>query len=337
MAITWFEALTGFEEPAYDEVRRVLSVDGRVLRSPVNGQAWGIGHLDTPSLGELRPRALASLTPQPGAFTVSNVSGDVGALHRHAAHRGALFLVASQFNLLEMVGPDVTPEHGVTRYAGDPTQGPACAIAAGAATIYRNCFAPVDGHIGQTRARQIDCLKDVGTALGNTDGSLWTMRNGYAMCTEPGLAAIRATLDGKSPDELDALRGLLRIGVHSDVEVTSGGRTGQHVSQAFCSALPVAYAGGSLELWAPFATLVLEAAYEATLWAGVLNAAQHGSNLVFLTHLGGGAFGNKRAWIDAAMRRALARVRDAGAALDVRLVSYGAPDRASIRLAQSFA
>jgi hypothetical protein len=55
-----------------------------------------------------------------------------------------------------MVGPAVTPEHGVTRYKDDPTQGPACAIAAGAATIYRNYFAPVgDGH-GQTKERQLD-------------------------------------------------------------------------------------------------------------------------------------------------------------------------------------
>jgi len=37
----------------------------------------------------------------------------------------APFQVASQFNLLEMTGPSVTPEHGVARYAHDPTQGPA--------------------------------------------------------------------------------------------------------------------------------------------------------------------------------------------------------------------
>ena len=45
--------------------------------------------------------------------------------------------MASQFNLLEMTGPEITPEDGVTRYAHDRTQGPACAIAAGAATVYR--------------------------------------------------------------------------------------------------------------------------------------------------------------------------------------------------------
>ena len=79
---------------------------------------------------------------------------------------GALFQVASQFNLLEMTGPEVSPEDGITRYQHDRTQGPACAIAAGAATIYRNYFAPVGGGHGQTAKRQFDGLADLGEALG---------------------------------------------------------------------------------------------------------------------------------------------------------------------------
>ncbi|MCK5683507.1 hypothetical protein KAJ27_05280 [bacterium] len=51
-----------------------------------------------------------------------------------------MFQVASQFNLLEMVSPGVTPEEGVGRYEHDHTQGPACAIACGVGTIYRNYF-----------------------------------------------------------------------------------------------------------------------------------------------------------------------------------------------------
>ena len=64
--------------------------------------------------------------------------------------------------------------------------------------------------------------------------------------------------------------------------------------------------------------LVLEGAYEATLLAAALTAARTGSRLVFLTRLGGGAFGNDAAWIDTAMARAFDCVRDLG--LDVRLV-----------------
>jgi glyoxylase-like metal-dependent hydrolase (beta-lactamase superfamily II) len=81
-------------------------------------------------------------------------------MHGHADHAGALFQVASPFNLLEKVSPAVTPEDGVTRYQNDRTQGPACGMAAGAGTLYRNHFAPVsDGSqeaFGQTRELQLD-------------------------------------------------------------------------------------------------------------------------------------------------------------------------------------
>ena len=104
-----------------------------------------------------------------------------------------------------------------------------------------------------------------------------------------------------------------------DVEVTASTSVpGQHVTQVFCSALPVAY-GIQSELWQPFARLVLEAAYEATLLAGVLNMNRGRSPTVFLTRLGGGAFGNDNAWIDDAMARAFDCVRNTN--LDVRIVS----------------
>jgi hypothetical protein len=61
---------------------------------------------------------------------VTVVTGDVRQMHRSPENAAALFQVASQFNLLEMVSPATTPEHGVTRYQFDRTQGPACAIAA---------------------------------------------------------------------------------------------------------------------------------------------------------------------------------------------------------------
>ena len=73
--------------------------------------------------------------------------------------------------------------------------------------------------------------------------------------------------------------------------------------------------------WRNFARLVLDAAYEATLLAALINAQQSGSNVVYLTELGGGAFGNNPVWIHDAVRRALRLF--ARSALDVRLVSYG--------------
>ncbi|WP_244472785.1 hypothetical protein [Methylobacterium sp. Leaf89] len=248
-------------------------------------------------------------------------------MHLAPENRGALFQVASQFNMLEMVGPDVTPENGVAGYAHDRTQGPACAMAGGAATIYRNYLVPVAGETGQTSQRQLDGLADLGDTLAQHLGidraALWTMRNGYALPTQAGLAAIAEHLSTADAGTLDALRGRLRLGLHTDVEVTDGPAPRQLVSQIFCSALPVAYARLPSASWAPFARLVLEAAYEGTLMAGLLNAARGASNRVLLTRLGGGAFGNSDEWIDAAMLRALRLAGDHD--LDVAVVSYGHP------------
>ena len=335
----WFERLTGFREVGYVETRAKLEVTGTQLRSRVNDRSYGIGELELVSLETLRGR-VQSGGGLPGRLRVSVVTGEVRRMHQAPENVGALFQVASQFNLLEMVSPDVTPQHGVTRYQSDGTQGPACAIAAGAATVYRNYFAPVGGGMGQTSDRQLDGLADLGTALGEALGqpveALWSIRNGYAMCSREGLDAITAHLGSLERADVDKLSGKLCIGVHSDVEVTdANGPNRPFVSQAFCSALPVAY---NLHIpstyWQSFASLVLQAAYEATLWAAVLNAQRGASNVVLLTRLGGGAFGNEDDWIHAAMRRAFQLARDFD--LDVRIVSFSSPSRAIRLMAEEF-
>jgi len=103
----WFEKLTGFREANYDELV---------------------------CLQTLRERAESGVE-LPGRLKVSVVRGDIRKMHQSPENARALFQVASQFNLLEMTSYQVTPEHGVTGYQHDHTQGPACAIAAGAATI----------------------------------------------------------------------------------------------------------------------------------------------------------------------------------------------------------
>ncbi len=52
-----------------------------------------------------------------------------------------------------------------------------------------------------------------------------------------------------------------------------------------------------LRVYGPaFARLILwEVAYEATICTAILNAMSHGRNRLFLTLLGGGAFGNETA------------------------------------------
>ncbi|MBB3206194.1 hypothetical protein FHS27_002002 [Rhodopirellula rubra] len=314
--MTWFHRLTGVDENTPDQVRQELQIEDGRLVCP-NGNRFCFGRLETPKLSELR-NAVEHIEPIGRPSTIREVVADVRTLHCDRRNENALFQVASQFNLLEMTGPSVTPERGVGIYEADPTQGPACAIACGAGTIYRNYFVPVDGSVGQSMDKQIDCSSDLGLHLGNQTGEKWTMRNGYLLPTVEGLHQTTRRLEEATETELDELRGELRIGLQWQTDVTLADAT-HKVSQAYCSALPVAYGCGATDQWSPFAQLILDAAYEATLCAGVLNAAQTGVNTIYLTLLGGGVFGNRDSWITRAIERACYKLPGRG--LDLRCVS----------------
>jgi hypothetical protein len=320
----WFEELLGFTERTPDGVREKLQLDGTRVRSKITSKSYECGRLEVVSLQELRERVAAAAVQSDGKLQVAELIGDARALHMDVANAGALFQVASQFNLLEMVSPSVTPEHGIGIYENDPTQGPACAIACGAGTLYRNYFVELDGQLGQTAERQIDCLAGIGRALGNENNRLWEMRNGYALPTREGLEEINSRLHKMSEGELDEVRAKLKVGVHSDVQVTLNDCT-HVVTQVYCSAMPVAYTRHSSELWRVFAQLILDAAYEATFCAAAINAPRTGNKSLYLTMLGGGAFGNQESWIIAAIRRSLDLFRNRD--LNVRIVSFRRPNQ----------
>ena len=327
----WFEKLTGFREKSPQQVRENLIIDDRKMRSLINGKTLVAGRLSTPSLGELRQhiRDIRKV----GKLSLREVVANVQSLHTDPANAEALFQVASQFNLLEMVSPNRTPEAGVGIYDRDRAQGPACAVAAGAGTIYRNYFVPVNGQIGQSTANQIDCLADLGEAWVNSQNRLWQMKNGYALASHKGLTVISQKLQAASEEERDEFRKLLRIGIQWQTQVTL--QDCQHqVSQAYCSALPVAYSPVPTNLWSQFAKLILEAAYEATICTAILNAQNNGNKQLFLTLLGGGAFGNETSWIMDSIARALRLYQDAD--LDVAIVSYGSSKPSVRQLVKSF-
>lgn len=310
----WFEQLVGFVEESTDQVRANLYWEGGILYSRVNGAAYGTGQLSMPSLQQLR------MEVDTGAFRqnkVREVIGGVQDLHVLPENKGALVQVASQFNLLEMVGPQITPEQGVSRYAWDHTQGPACAIACGAATIYRNYFVEVNGQTGQTKNNQIDCLAEIGAHFHNAEKQYWVMQNGYALPGKSGLDELSAQIDSLNPEAYEALKGLLAVGIQQDAQVTIAEQP-QQLSQVFCSALPVSYAPGN---WESFARLILDALYEATLLAAIANRDRTDNNKVYLTLVGGGAFGNRSDWIIDAVVKNLKKY--AANDLDIRFVSYG--------------
>jgi hypothetical protein len=253
-----------------------------------------------------------------GQTTVSDLVADVKALHTDPASAGATFQVASQFNMLEMISPHVTPEAGIDRYESDPTQGPACAIACGAGTIHRNYLVPFqeNGTVvrGQTTRRQRTGLSELAAAL-ELDVD---MRNGYAFVAREELDRVGRRLDRLSGPERDELAGLLRLGVQSDTEATLD-NAGHLVTQVFCSAFPISYSRIDASAWEPLARLVLDAAYEGTLAAAAVAAAARGNRTVYLTWVGAGACGNPRGWVFEALQRAVELHRTAG--LDVQVVS----------------
>mmetsp|Transcript_64945 Transcript_64945/g.190000 ORF Transcript_64945/g.190000 Transcript_64945/m.190000 type:complete len:441 (-) Transcript_64945:67-1389(-) len=346
----WFSQLFGFSEAGgYAETKRWLRVveaqqpgGAQSLESLATGERFGCGHFITPTLAELRE--LGRNVRLPGKLRVTNELGDVGAKHAMRENRHAVFQAASQFNCLEFVGPSVRPEDGVACYAMDRTQGPCCAITCGPGTVFRNYCVPLDAQgvvatdsrkvaqHGQTALLQLQNLADFGSLLGNEGrpGRLYDIKGGYTIAGKQQLSRFREAL--KELGGNDAARSQIRIGVHSDVQVTSArwGReqlrdAEQTVTQVYGSACSVAYNRQSTaDDWEAFSRLVLEASYEATLLAAVLSAARHqteGSRRVFLTCLGGGVFGNRMEWIQSAMDRAFTLFKDFN--LDIRIVTYG--------------
>ena len=319
----WFRAVFGFDEGAsYATNQSHFKMEGDVM--VCGDRRFHVGSFETPSLQVLRER-VREASPRSGeeglSFTHMAAPTGVGPLHEDPANDGAVFQAASQFNCLEMVGPGVSPRRGITRYIDDNTQGPKCALACPAGTAYRNyrCLAGA----GQGGAAQIDCLSGVGAIVGNAKDAIWTMSNGYSLPkTKKSMGKLGARLEA-DPTLVARAEEALRVGVQWDTEVEC--RSGHRVCQVYASAVPVAYTKSTPSVdWAPFARLVLRGAYDATLCVARCLAAQRPTGervTVYLTSLGGGAFGNRSHWIGEAITAALEKHREAP--LDVVLIHYG--------------
>eukprot|EP00730_Choanoeca_flexa_P002823 TRINITY_DN11193_c0_g1_i1.p1 TRINITY_DN11193_c0_g1~~TRINITY_DN11193_c0_g1_i1.p1 ORF type:complete len:383 (+),score=49.80 TRINITY_DN11193_c0_g1_i1:1745-2893(+) len=337
----WFEALFGVVEPqeykcAQDLFDIKKAPHGVNLTSTANGRSYQAGLFSTPSVAELQ-RDLEPIKQQQlqGSLQLEHiVIGDVLLEHHKPEYRLATFQAASQFNCLEFSHPNAVPEEGVTQYAYDFTQGPACSIACGPGTVYRNYFASVGHQVGQTRHCQLNNLDNALLALGNgPDNKYFEVRNGYTHTSNAQLEAFNQHY----PDQtlIDEAMRQLKIGVQQDTQVTFSARETVHddpnqlVTQCYCSAISCGYTFGSLEAWKPLALGVLRAGYEATLWIALRNAHRHhqadASQTVLLTLVGGGVFRNEKAWIADAIGRACAIFADNS--LTVKVCHYRRVDQ----------
>ena len=309
-----------------------------MLTAP-SGEVFAAGLFSTPTLGELRTKGRALLC-RPGETTVTLThvtTEDVLGKHSQA-QPGSVFLAASGLNCLEFPGLGCSPTLGVTCYEHDFTQGPACALACAAGTIVRNYFSE------NSPNHQIDCLATLADAIGGgyAAHTPWIVQAGYVQgCKKDGPAA-KAALDEANTNFLkgpsrSALRALVRVGVQADTGITFTSRwkrierrglEAPRVTQVYVAALSL---GGYKtprdvpnESWTPLATLVLEAAYEATLWTAVIAAARASVKraTVYFCGLGLGVFGNERSWVAHAIGRAVAILRKEGAELDVVFLHF---------------
>lgn len=315
----WFEKLVGFKEENPRQVRANLVVENDIIKSKINGKTYNYGQLEIATLEELK-EASPDINQYDSQIRIAELVGDVRVLHADSNNENAVFQAASQFNLLEMVSPKVTPEDGIGIYEQDHTQGPACAIACGAGTIYRNYFVEISEQIGQTENTQIDCLDEIGKALNNENSQLWKMQNGYALANLAGLKSINNQLSKLSLSAYEDLKGKLKVGLQWNTEVTIA-KAKHSLTQVYCSALPIAYSQIDSKYWETFAKLILEATYEATFYAALKNYELTGSPKLFLTLVGGGVFGNELEWILEAIEKSMQKFQKTP--LNVNIVSYG--------------
>lgn len=259
------------------------SKKGEMQKMTNSGSAfdsWSVGRFRTPSLGELRGRNVHVFNetdedaynkatskkdnvqfPSPSLpktrLKLMIVTGDITKIHGNYENCGCVIQVASQFNCLEMI-----PEHGVTAYASDRTQGPACCLCTQPAIVYRNYLMdwsqlfehdnsslPLEGdtvtenkEYGQRADHQLDNADDLRAFLeeqiGSNEPLFWT-QNGYMIANRDQLNQMQLWYsqqmmekqqgkDGKRGNSLlDKAKSLLKIGIHEDIEVTHCGEFGQ--------------------------------------------------------------------------------------------------------------
>lgn len=323
-----------------------------------DGRTVSAGIFSTPSVADLRTMVQTACTSATTAdntdtkniapignpkTTVQNIVGEAKSLHR-SSPEGSVVQAASQFNYLEMPGPKVTPDAGVEEYEFDPTQGPACAVACGAGTAYRNYLVPVpipslesrEQSIsrGQTKHSQLNGLDGVERYLGDlfVDDDVvvpWVVKNGYVEAPDSeGLEKFNQRLLSK-PELREEFVSRVKIGVQEDTSVTHRLSEGDRiVTQTYNSAISIGYSRRTISQWEPVARAVLDATYEATLLVGILKtleAISKGSPPppILLTKVGGGVFKNKESWIRLSIQNALERVEVYGVGLDVRIVHFG--------------
>lgn len=339
---SWFLTYFGMNEEAAqgDALNNLITIQTDVLSSLLDKPESGWYHrrvrftltngrqFDVGSFSLLNLEGLRSIN-NGNAFTSQLPTNTVGLSYSYTPGNistliydnleDSVFQAASQFNLLEMERPEVTPEQGIIQYIFDDTQGPRVALSSPAALFYRNYL--IFGQ-PQTQSRQIDTFYNVYQHLEQLGLVIhYHNENGYLVVQLNPQWRQKVT-----EQDLESLvETHLTVGVHWDAPLIT--ESDKKVCQVYSAALPIAYYDYYLEnkdLVAPLAIAILTATYKMALQVGVNKLSRESPRVtVFLTAVGGGAFGNKRSWIQQALLKALQEYLHFP--LDVNMIYFGDP------------
>jgi hypothetical protein len=320
--MTWFEELFGFAEdlPSVRSNFTVRECSNHIkLECAANRRSFNAGRF---SLVNVDSFAALRQTPSatPGTLHVIRGQGNSGSNTNICSvlesqslpeFNGATFQAASNFNCLEFCGAGDAARQGVTRYIHDHTQGPYCALGAGAALVYRNYFVRhSNGAVGQIE-KEIELLANTPLAP--------YVKSGYPLLNWESLAKIADA----NWDDLSQFY----VGLHENCEVTTrlvpglgiqvtGIPKDQIVHHVYAAAFNFA---GSVPLNKQTRLIgekLLCAEYQATVMAAWemsrLYPGRAGSNRLVLTALGGGVFANPREMIVAAVASCTDMIRESG-------------------------
>jgi uncharacterized protein (TIGR02452 family) len=327
----WFDKLYGpeFEQGTLDPIKGTMKPIKDWSDEKIQASAGNIGKFSTPSLEELRNLPVIC----GGDCTFRKTLKEIDIMQIIAANPGATIQVASQFNCLEMVNFRVTPAQGVTRYYADRTQGPFCSIACGAGTVHRNYTHNRGSDNEEGQVHNASGLQDALKTEFDVE-PLFKVQNGYTMNSKEIDGKLLMLLQNIVDNNVgrEKLLGKLKVGFHENVGVTyrrlSNGKLlyvppGITVSQVFCSAMSFqGVAEERKKQWELLAKIILDATYEATLYAAYQTYIRTGNKKVFLTLVGGGVFENEAEWIYSAINRAVDIAIRRKLGLDIIIVDY---------------
>lgn len=285
----WFFDLFNVEENER-HIKSDFNVSGTTMYSVKSDEPFEIGNLQIKTLDEIRRDAQSVQKNMKSKFkrdklSVKFLKSNIFRQHSKKENEGALIQVSSNFSCLQ--DKDLNKQSNITDYAGSYSQGNQSCIATAPSTLYRRYF--------HRKINLLDSLeKD--KKIDNGKEKYWILENGQIVLNsrDNKIDKLNKIID----DNKDGLRDNIMIGYHEDIEVVYSmedkrikkGRFFENVHKvgyALCSPLDIKLNRQiNKKNMEKLSELILEAQYEATLWAGVINANSTSNNRVILTIIG---------------------------------------------------